>query len=830
MTAFSLTNEWDSFMKRFSPLRPITGIRERASVAVLIACVGAAIPAGHAQERFSHNAAGYRSLVNRYCLDCHDSAEATAGLQLETQNMGDLAENAAMWEMVITKLRGAMMPPVGEPRPDDETYHAFREWLEGELDTAAERSPNPGRPGLYRLNRTEYATVIRDLLSLDIDVEALLAPDDSVYGFDNVADVLGVSPTLLEGYLAAADRISAIAVGDPEFPPEERRYQVSQRFSQGEHIEGLPYGTRGGIRIEHNFPLDGIYDIDTQFLTNSVDGIRGLQFPHQFEISIDGQRVKLITLGGNADYMQMMENTEASNRTIDARTQLRVRLPAGVHTITATFIEKSGGIDVSQLRPFEMDTFDPVYLGGIPALSSLTIRGPFEGSAPSGDTPSRRAIFTCRPSDADDEIFCAERILSSIAERAYRRPITEADSDQLIEFFQLGRDEKGTFDGGIQTGLRRILASPEFTFRFELDPANASDGEIFEVGDLELASRLSFFLWSSIPDAELIALADANRLSEPDVLEQQVRRMLADPRSTAIVDNFAGQWLQLRNLASIEPDLLAFPDFDDNLRGAFRQETSLFFESIMREDRSVIDLLSADYTFVNERLARHYGMRGVYGSDFRRVQHTDDARRGLLGQGSILTVTSFAHRTSPVVRGAWVLENLLGTPPPDPPDDVPALEETDPESLDAQPLRARLQRHRDNPSCAGCHNIMDPIGFAMENFDGIGRYRARDERGIPIDASGQLASGQPIDGISGLRAALVERPEFFAHTFTEKMLTYAIGRGLEYYDMPTVRKIVRNAADDGYRFSAIVLGIVNSVPFRMKVAERDTELAAAAAQ
>jgi hypothetical protein len=418
----------------------------------------------------------------------------------------------------------------------------------------------------------------------------------------------------------------------------------------------------------------------------------------------------------------------------------------------------------------------------------------------------------------DDEAFCAERILSGLAARAYRRPITENDSDQLLQFFRRGREEKGTFDGGIQMGLRRILASPEFTFRFEQDPDGVEPGEAFEVGDIELASRLSFFLWSSVPDDELVQLAAANQLSQPRVLEGQLRRLLADPRSRSLVENFAGQWLQLRNLESIQPDLFAFPDFDDNLREAFRKETMLFFESIMREDRNVTELLNADYSFVNERLARHYNIPGVYGSDFRRVQIEDDFRRGLLGHGSILTITSLAHRTSPVVRGAWVLENILGTPPPDPPDDVPALEENDPESLDAEPMRVRLSRHRANPSCSGCHNMMDPIGFALESFDGIGRFRLRDEIGNPIDSSGQLANGTPIDGVNDLRAALLERPEFFVHTFVEKMLTYAIGRGLEYYDMPTVRSIVRAAAEEDYRFSTIVREIVNSAPFRMKVA------------
>ncbi len=771
-----------------------------------------------AQSGFRDDADGYRALIDRYCLDCHDAAEATAGLQLETPDLGALGADPALWEMVITKLRGSMMPPVGEPRPAPETYRAFREWLEDELDRHARTNPNPGRPGLYRLNRVEYATAIRDLLHLEIDVESLLAPDDSVYGFDNIADVLNVSPALLEGYLAAADRISALAIGDPEFPPEEQRYQVSQRMSQDEHIAGLPFGTRGGILIDHYFPLDGVYEIDTAFLTNSVDGIRGLQFPHQFEIAIDGQQLKLVTIGGYADYMQMMENTEASNETIDDRTKLRVRLPAGTHRITATFLEKSGGIDVSQLQPFEMDTFDPVYLGGIPAVTSVTVRGPFEGSAPKGSTPSRRAIFTCEPTDANDEIFCAERILSDLARRAYRRPLTEGDSDQLLTFFRMGREENGTFDAGIQAGLRRILASPEFTFRFEQDPVDAAPGEVFEISDIELAARLSFFLWSSLPDDTLIEAAAAGQLSEPRVLEEQVVRMLADARSDAIVENFAAQWLQLRNLDSVEPDLFTFPDFDDNLREAFRTETSLFFESVMREDRSVTDLLTADYSFLNERLARHYDVSGVFGSHFRRVDLSETTRRGLLGHGSILTVTSLAHRTSPVVRGKWVLGNLLGTPPPDPPDDVPALDENDPNSLEAETMRVRLQRHRENPSCASCHNIMDPIGFAMESFDGIGRFRINDENGVPIDVSGQLANGTPIDGVDGLLAAISAESELFVHTFVSKLLTYAIGRGLEPYDMPTVRGIVESAADEDYRFSAIVQDIVRSVPFRMKIA------------
>ena len=556
----------------------------------------------------AHAQAQYRELVDRYCLDCHNAADATGGLQLETRDLANVGADAETWEHVIVKLRGSAMPPVGEPRPDDETYHGFREWLEDELDRAGAENPNPGRPGLYRLNRSEYKAAIGDLLDMDIDVEALLAPDDSVYGFDNIADVLGVSPALLEGYLAAADRISAIAVGDPEFPPEERRYQVSQRFSQDQHIEGLPYGTRGGILIEHNFPLDGIYEINTAFLTNSVDGIRGLQFPHQVEISIDGERSKMVTIGGNADYMQMLENTEASNNTLDSRTGLRVQLAAGVHKIAATFIEKTGGIDVDQLQPFEIATFDPVYLGGIPAVTSVTIRGPFNGSAPSGETPSRKVLFTCRPTDENDEVFCAEEILTRIARQAYRRPLTEADSDQLLSFFRQGREAKGSFDGGVQMGLRRILASPEFTFRFEQDPEDIADGEPYRISDIELASRLSFFLWGSLPDDELVELAAENRLSEPRNLEQQITRMLADPRSEALVNNFASQWLQLRNLASVQPDLFFFPDFDDNLREAFLKETSLFFASIMRENRPVPELLTANYTFLNERLARHYGV------------------------------------------------------------------------------------------------------------------------------------------------------------------------------------------------------------------------------
>ena len=600
----------------------------------------------------SQDAAVHQDTVSNFCFECHNAIDWEGQLALDLLDVGDVGPDAETWETVVNKLRGSMMPPPGQPRPDQETYLELASFLEDELDRAALQNPNPGRPGLYRLNRNQYAAVIRDLLGMDIDMAAILPPDTTSYGFDNIADVLNVSPTLLEGYLAAADRVSAIAVGDPEFPPEDANYTVSSMLSQDKHIDGFPLGTRGGISADHNFPLDGIYEINTHFLVNSLEVVKGLQFPHQFEVSIDGERVHMATIGGIADYTLMLENGAASTESVENRSKVRIAVPAGVHNVTVTFLEKTQAYQVDQLQPFEKNNFDPVYVGGIPSPARVNIRGPFNSRAPSQLTRSREAIFSCYPDQVSQEQACAEEIVSSLARQAYRRPIDDTEQGVLMNFFLEGRESKGSFDGGIQMALRRMLMSPNFLFRIERDHPDVAAGESFAIDDLELASRLSFFLWSSIPDEELISIASSGRLSDPQVLEQQVNRMLADERSNSIVENFAGQWLQLRNLDGATPDEVAFPNFDENLRRAFVTETSMFFESIMREDRNVVELMTADYTYVNERLARHYSIPGVYGDHFRFVELDDPARGGLLGQGSILTVTSFAHRTSPVLNGS----------------------------------------------------------------------------------------------------------------------------------------------------------------------------------
>lgn len=768
--------------------------------------------------------AEHQATIETYCYECHNYVDFSGGVALDLMELDNLSADAETWEHVITKLRGHLMPPVGQPRPDEETYDSLAGWLEGEMDLLAEQYPNPGRPGLYRLNRTEYATVIGDILGMEVsaDIEATLPPDNTSYGFDNIADILGVSPTLLEGYLAAADRISAIAVGDPAFPPEQVQYPASMALSQNQHMDGLPFGTRGGMAIDHNFPLDGVYEINTSFLASSLDALMGLQFPHQFEVSIDGQRVKLVTIGGPADYTLVLENSALALDAINQRTQVRVPLTAGVHKVTVTFLAKSGALDMDQLEPFERGHFDAVYIGGNPAVTNVEIAGPFNGAAPRAMTATRQKIFTCTPNSVAEERACAEQIFTNLAGQAYRRPLEEDDIEVLMDFFLAGREDKGTFDGGIQMGLRRMLMDPDFLFRFEVEPVDIQPGENFRISDMALASRLSFFLWSSVPDQELISLAEQGRLSDPNVLDQQVMRMLADPRSEALVQNFAGQWLQLRNLESRAPDFVAFPDFDENLRNAFREETTLFFNSVMREDRNIVDLMTADYTYLNERLAVHYGIDGIYGDHFRRVDLEGHPERGgLLGQGSILTVTSFPHRTSPVVRGKWVLDNILGAEPADPPDNVPALDENSADAIDIRSMRERLADHRADPACSSCHNVMDPIGLAMEKFDGIGRWRELDEGGIPIDSSGQMADGTPVNGPIALKDALIAEEDMFVTTFINRMLTYAVGRGLEYYDKPTIRAIARSAKDEDYRFSVIVQEIAKSLPFQWKQAEAE---------
>ncbi|HUK36240.1 MAG TPA: DUF1592 domain-containing protein, partial [Vicinamibacterales bacterium] len=625
-------------------------------------------------------------------------------------------------------------------------------------------------------------------------------------------DVLGMSPSLLEGYLTAAGRISALAVGDPSIGPGSQSFHVRGDASQNEHVEGLGLGTRGGLLAQPTLPLDGEYVIKVKLLQTNLGGVRGIEYPEQLEISVDGVRVHLATFGGVADYSASPDNATDVATSIDARLQARVKMKAGPRAIGVAFLEKTPAQGGNRLQSFLRTTLIATDHLGLPHVESVSITGPFNATG-AGDTPSRRRIFVCHPTTGADEPRCARTILTTLAHRAFRRPPTDAELARLIALYQHAR-ATGRFEGGIEMAIRGILASPKFLVRVEQDPPSVASGAAYHVSDLELASRLSFFLWSSIPDDELLKVAETGHLSDPAVLHAQVRRMLADSRSDALVSNFAGQWLYLRNVRGAEPDKNEFPDFDDNLRQSFQRETELFFDSIMREDRSVLDLLTADYTFVNERLARHYGIPGVYGSHFRRVTVDDEARRGLLGQGSILLVTSHADRTSPVVRGKWILDNILGAPPPPPPGTVPPLKEKADDGL-PHSLRERMEEHRSNPQCATCHKVMDPIGFSLENFDAIGRWRSRDDE-LPIDASGQLADGTAVNGVVTLREAILKRPEIFVGTMTEKMLTYAVGRGLMYYDLPVVRQIVRQSERSDFRFSSLVMGIVDSTPFQMR--------------
>jgi hypothetical protein len=761
-------------------------------------------------------------VLTTYCVTCHNDRTRTGGLTLEGADLASVPAAAETWEKVIRKVRAGMMPPPGMPRPDSGRLDAFVSHLETAIDRAAAANPRPGRTALHRLNRAEYANAIRDLLALEIDATALLPPDDESSGFDNIADVLTVSPSLMERYLSASWNISRMALGNTAITPATTIYRVKPDLSQDQHIEGLPPGTRGGTLVRHTFPVDGEYVIKVRLWRNTFDLMRGMEDPHDIEIALDGERLQVVTAGGPDDFRKMAENPGTFGADLDRRLTVRLPVQAGTHTIWATTVLKSHAPRDDLIKPFIRTTIDGLDIMGDPSVDRITIEGPFAATGP-GDTASRRKILSCRPQAASEETACATRILSALARQAYRKPVDTATLGVLMDFYRRGRESQGSFERGIESALQFILASPEFLFRIEPDPAGsprqagggaAAARAVYRLDDLSLASRLSFFLWSSLPDEPLLRAASEGRLKDPAVLESQVRRLLADPRSETLIVNFAEQWLHLRNLKNSSPDLAAFPDFDDNLRQAMREETRLFFDSIMREDRSVMDLLDADYTFVNERLARHYGIRNVYGSRFRRVPVPDEARRGLLGQASILTVTSYPNRTSPVERGKWILTNLLGVPPQPPPPNVPPLEES---AADGRvlPLRERLERHRRDPVCAGCHRLMDPIGFALENFDGVGGWRTAAD-GRAIDASGTLFNGAAIDGVNGLRRELTTRPEVFVGVMTEKMLTYALGRGLEHYDMPAVRTIVRDARAADFRFSAIVLGIVRSVPFQMK--------------
>jgi cytochrome c551/c552 len=726
-----------------------------------------------------------RAFLDQYCVTCHNEKLKTAGLMLDKLSLEHPADDAEKWEKVIRKLRTGMMPPAGARRPAREAADDFASHVEAALDRTAAEKPRPGTTALHRLNRTEYANAVRDLLALPIDGTTLLPGDDASEGFDNVADVLGVSPLLIQGYVSAAAKVSRLAVGDPETSADKVTYRVPRGLAQSDHIEGLPLGTRGGILIQHIFPLDGEYDFR---ITRTNVGVAqvGVGADEDIEISINGERAYIVNRNSPRD--------------------IRLSVKAGPQSIGVAVLKKKNVRGVEDLY----DVFS-ASLG----VSTVSITGPFNPLG-AGDTPSRRRIFTCRPANPNQEVSCAMQILRTLARHAFRQPIDESDvsMETLMGFYQDGRS-KGNFETGIQYALARLLVDPRFLYRFEREPASVAAGAAYRISDLELASRLSFFLWSSIPDDELIDAAAKGKLSDPKALEAQVKRMLADPRSESLVNNFAEQWLFLRDIKNAKPE---DREFDENLRQSLRRETELVFETIIREDRSILDLLDADYTFVDERLARHYGIPNIRGSQFRRVTlGADDPRRGLLGKASFLLVSSANNRTSPVTRGKWILENVLGVAAPAVPASVPPLKENS-ERTDGKVLsmRERMEEHRVNPACASCHKIMDPIGFSLENFDLSGRWRDRDGK-TPVDASGELVDGTKLDGPASLRRALLRRSDAFVTVATGKLMTYALGRGVQYYDMPSIRSIIREAGRNDYRFSSLILGIVNSAPFQMKV-------------
>jgi len=752
------------------------------------------------------SATNSRQLMNRYCVTCHNSSLETAGLDLSSLDLTEITDHAETWEKVVRKLRTGTMPPPNRPQPTSDTRDAFASWLESSLDKGASVNTNPGRTEtLRRLNRTEYQNSIRDLLALDIDATILLPPDESGYGFDNVT-VGDLPPALLDRYISAAQKISRLALGTTQTSLQADVIRVPADTTQEEHVPGLPLGTRGGVLIPYTFAQDGEYEIQIRLARNRSGNIGGMRNPglHTLQLLLDRRSVATFTV-------EKPERGDDSQ--VDSHLTIRIPVTAGPHDVGITFLKNGSSLVETERQPLQSHFNETRHPRLTPAIYQVSVTGPYDPRG-ADDTPSRNRLFVCQPTELSEEEECARDIVASLMKRAYRRPITSSDIDGPMEFYRAGR-ASGDFDTGIGRALSAILINPAFLFRVELDAADRTAGEAYEVTDLELASRLSFFLWSSIPDDELLDAAIDGELSEPGELERQARRLLADPRSNNLASNFAGQWLLLRNLNAVSPNPRLYPDFDDNLRQAFRLETEHFFDSILRENRSVLDLLKTDYTFLNERLAKHYGIDGVYGSRFRRVGLGPDSKRGgLLRHGSILSVTSYATRTSPVIRGKWVLDNIYGAPPPPPPANVPVLEETSVASN--LPMRERLSQHRTNPACASCHNTIDPVGFALENFDAVGRWRDHGGDIGLMDASGGLPGVGEFEGVDGLEAGLLSRPELFANRVTEKLLTFALGRGVEYYDAPAVRAIVRDAKADEYRFSSLILGIVKSVPFQMR--------------
>jgi len=780
-----------------------------------------------------------RAVLDRYCVGCHNERLKTAGLMLDKLDVEHVAASSAQWEKVARKLRTGEMPPPGRPRPDAATAGALSESIEKALDAAALANPIPGRVAVHRLNRTEYTNAVRDLLGLDVDSKSLLWADEpDQEGFDNVASVLSISPALLEGYMSSARRVSRLAVGDPTINPVTDEFKILTAMVQDERMgDDLPFGSQGGTAIPYLFPLDGEYQIKVRLKRQLYLYIMGMGEPHQIEIRLDRALVKRFTIGGEAVGMTNPEsfagNTQGDPEfekymhTADDGLEVRVPVKAGRHEVSVSFVrrfwEPEGVLQPPQ-RGFARVSNELYH--GYPAVDSVAIGGPYD-VARTIDSPSRRKIFQCQPKKSADEESCARSILATLAKRAYRRPVTEDETNTLLDFYKEGRIS-GTFDTGIQRGVERILAAPSFIFRIEREPANATPGTVYRLSDLDLASRLSFFLWGTIPDDELLNAAIAGRLGQPAGLEQQVRRMLTDRRSRSLVDSFAYQWLQLGKLKSVVPDADGYPEFDENLRDAMQQETEEFVEDQIREDRSVFELLTANYSFLNERLARHYGIPNVYGDHFRKVTLPDDKRGGLLGQASVLTVTSYPNRTSVVLRGKWLLATLLGAPPPPPPADVPSLKDA---GQDGQPrsLRNRMEQHRKDPVCAGCHRRMDPLGFSLENFDALGKWRTVAD-GETVDASAALPDGTQFNGIAGLRTLIVSHKEDFVRTLSEKMLGYALGRGIEPSDLPAVRQIARSAGAGDYRWTSLILSVVKSAPFTMSAVKNGPEAVSATAR